>query len=198
MVAAAARPRSIQSVRSRTPVVRTRSQTVMETQISSRSTNFFRYAFAPTWIVGFGLGTLQLWIHPEDVVFNGVVGAATRSDQWMFLAVWLIFTASLLRDAVSLWSVTLSEDAVTLKRFGTTLQVPVSAIRGVSQPFHLRPQLATLTFTTSDGRERRVRFILPLATTGGLEHLGIREAPSVAEVRRLLEAHRIRHLHVAS
>lgn len=104
------------------------------------------YLFAAVWIVGFGVGTYQMWFHREDVVFNGVQGAATLSDQLFFLLMWVAGTIALLVAALAvrrLRRVRLTEGGLRVSHI-RGIFVPLDAIRRVSREWWFMVPLVSL------------------------------------------------------
>lgn len=131
----------------------------MERTLSAGTTFLFKYLFPVVWIGGFGAGTLQLWLHPEDVVFNGVRGAASSGDQWMFLAAWVLGSAFILWMALPLKSVRLTDQGLRVSNYRREIAIPFGAIERVSQSrwINVRPVTVHLRHDSPFGR--RVTFI---------------------------------------
>lgn len=131
----------------------------MERTLSAGTTFLFKYLFPVVWIGGFGMGTLELWFHPEDVVFNGVRGAASRGDQWWFLAAWVVGSAFLLWMAFPLKRVRLTEQGLHVSNYRTEILIPFGAIARVEQNrwINVRPVTVHLRHDSPFGR--RITFM---------------------------------------
>jgi hypothetical protein len=107
------------------------------------------------WIGGFGWGTLQLWLHPADVVFDGVRGGATRHDQLSFLAIWVVLTPLIVAWARWLKRVRSPPDGMLLvSNYLTEVAIPLSDVERVTQNWWLgtRPVVIHLRHESPFGR----------------------------------------------
>lgn len=123
--------------------------------LSSRTTFIHKYPAPAIWIGGFGWGALQLWLHPADVVFNGVRGAATRHDQLSFLAVWIVATTLIVAWARWIKRVRLTPDGMLLvSNYLTEVAIPLSDVDRVTQSwsFRLAPVVLHLRHESPFGR----------------------------------------------
>lgn len=116
----------------------------MSVRLSSLSTVFTKFVFAPVWILGFGYGTLMLWIRPEEVVFNGVKGAATPLYQILFLVGFLAGTGFLLWYTLRLKRVILEHRVLRISNYFQEIEVPVKQVVEVRQSRNVRPPVLTL------------------------------------------------------
>jgi hypothetical protein len=116
----------------------------MDRTLSAAATSLLKFVFTPVWILGFGWGTYSLWAHPETVEFNGVVGAATRSDQWLFIFAFILGTAMVLYFAIPLKRVVLTSNGLKVSNYRDEALIPFSAIEGVHQSHWLRPRAVTV------------------------------------------------------
>ncbi|HWJ20871.1 MAG TPA: hypothetical protein VNS52_00840 [Gemmatimonadaceae bacterium] len=150
--------------------------------LSTTTTFVHKYPLPAIWIGGFGWGTLQLWLHPADVVFNGVRGGATRHDQLSFLAIWIVTTPLVVAWARWLKRVRLTPDGMLLvSNYLTEVAIPPSDVERVTQNWWLgtRPVVIHLRHESPFGRS--IAFI-----PGGFRRTFFgREDYVVAELREL-------------
>ena len=145
---------------------------------ASGFTGFFKYLFPPVWISIFGWGTLQLFVNPESVRFNGVVGGAPAGFEWIMLAIWLAGSGVILGIAWRLVWVRIADGRIYIKRFWHELPVDPGWIRSVDMGPRFQPRVVTIKFMDRDGRDRVV-WLMPTF-----------EWPS----GRLAEPHLVEHL----
>ena len=126
----------------------------MERTLSSWSTGFMKYVFPALWIGVFGYGTLQLWLAPEAMVFNGVRGGATRQDQWMFLIMLIVGTLFLAWACFPLKRVKLTERGFRISNYLEEIEVPFRSVSSVAQNrwLNMRPVVLHLRQDTQFGR----------------------------------------------
>lgn len=157
-------------------------------QLSSAATGFYRYIFAPVWILSFGYGTLRLVLRPESVVFNGVRGSATAVDQALFVAMWVLGTAYILWFVMPLRSVALRGHRLLVRHRGEEVSVPVTAVRAVRQVPLLRPHCAVLELDRDYEVGRTIRYLLPRRLGVARMWNPFAEHPALAELRTRLRA----------
>ena len=127
--------------------------------LSSGITGLYKYAFLPFWSVIFGWVTLQLFTHPESVVFNGVRGGAPTGIEWLFLALWILGTTFLGILAVRLRWVRAYGNALYASGFGHEVMIPASRIQEVNLTRWSRPAVFRIRFYTDQGVLRTIWFI---------------------------------------
>jgi hypothetical protein len=131
----------------------------MDRTISASTTFLFKYIFTPLWVGGFGIGTFAILSDPQDVVFNGVRGAATPADQLLFFAFWILGSGFLLWLSVPLKRVRLRADGLSVSNYRREILIPFSAIERVTQNVLISGRHVTihLRFETPFGR--RITFM---------------------------------------
>jgi hypothetical protein len=126
--------------------------------VSSPYTFLFKFIFPPLWIGGFGFGTLQLWLSPETVVFNGVRGGATREHQWLFLGALVLGAALLLWHCTRLHRVRLTDGGLLVSNYFREISVPFGQIARVTQSRLSNPRTITLHLRGETPLGGKVRF----------------------------------------
>jgi hypothetical protein len=125
-------------------------------EYASSFTGFYKYAFPPLWIGVFGWGTLQLFMNPQSVTFNGVKGGAPPGIEWLFLALWLSGTTFILWIAWRLAWVRVADGRLYIRRFSREVQIDPRWLRSVSEVANLRPRAIRIKFMNENGRDEIV------------------------------------------
>ena len=131
----------------------------MERTLSSGFTPLLKFVFPVAWSGGFGYGTLTLFTHPGDVVYNGVQGSAPPDAKWLFLAMWLLGTAVLGWLAARLRRVRMDAEGLTVSNYRAEVYVPFAAIARVTQSRWVNARPVTIEFRHETPLGRRAKFI---------------------------------------
>lgn len=131
----------------------------MNRTLSAPSTPFLKFVLAPGWILGFGYGTYDLWMRPSEVVFNGVKGAATSGDQWVFLVAFFAGASLMLFTCIPLKRVILTPTGLRVSNYFTDISVGLSAIEDVRQHRWLGGRAITLALRSSTDLGDTIRFL---------------------------------------
>jgi hypothetical protein len=130
----------------------------MDRTISAPATPFLKFLLPPVWILVFGWFTYGIWTHPETVVLNGVKGAATRADQWLFLFAFCVGTLIILYYVVPLKRVILTEAGLRISNYHEQILVPFDMIQRVSQSRWIGGRTITIVFRTDTRLGDAIRF----------------------------------------
>jgi len=131
----------------------------MDRTISSSITFLFKYIFPVVWVSGFGFGALKLLFQPQDVIFNGVPGAATPADQLFVLVMWGFGSAFVLWVTVPLKRVCLKANGLSVSNYRREILIPFGAIERVSQNVLFSGRHVTIYFRYETPFGRRIKFI---------------------------------------
>lgn len=131
----------------------------MERTISASTTLFFKYLFPAVWIGGFGLGALKLLFQPQDVLFNGVRGAATPANQLFTLVVWVFGSAFILWFSAPLKRVRLRADGLSVSNYWREVLIPFGAIERVTQNLLVSGRPISIHFRYETPFGRRIKFM---------------------------------------
>ena len=141
--------------------------------------------FPVLWSVGFGIGTLMLWIAPDSIPYDGVPGGEPPEAKWLFLAAWVVGTAMVAGFAALTWRlkrVRVEDDALLVSNFRREVRVPLRDVVGVRQ--RLFPVAGSITIDlareTPFGRE--ITFFPQRRGLFGAE------GPTMRELRALVSA----------
>jgi hypothetical protein len=161
-----------------------KGQSDMEQNLSSAWTFIFKYPFPIVWIALFGYGTFQLLLHPEEVVFNGVKGGATPSDQAILLIVFGVGASLLVWLAIPLKRVRLDGKKLLVSNYLVEREIPINQVLEVRQNRWLNLRPVIITFHTSTPFGNRIAFI----PQGFFQVMFWKEDKIVGELRRLARA----------
>jgi|SRR5690242_5973754 hypothetical protein len=125
---------------------------------SSSMTGFYKFIFAPLWIVGFGWGTLLFFTHPESVTFNGVRGGAPAGTEWVFLACWLGGSAFVLLISWRLAWLRVADGVFYITRLKKEIPVRPAWVRSI-KGLGLRPRVISIRFMDEAGQDHTVWFM---------------------------------------
>ena len=131
----------------------------MERTLSAPMTPIVKFIVPPIWMAGFGYGTYELWKNPADVVFNGIKGAATPTDQWLFLGAFLFGALMLTKYCVPLKRVVLTPDGLRVSNFHSDIFVPFPAIEQVSQGRWIGNRVVTVRLRADTGFGDQITFL---------------------------------------
>ena len=123
---------------------------------ASAFTGTYKFLFPPLWSGIFGWVTLQLFINPESVTFNGVKGGAPTGTEWLFLGLWLVGTSCTLWLAWRLAWVRIADGRLFIRRFWKELVVTPGWVRSVTELSKLRPRVIRIVFMDEHGRDQIV------------------------------------------
>jgi len=127
--------------------------------LSSSMTGIYKYLFLPLWSGIFGWVTLQLFAHPESVVFNGVRGGAPPGIEWLFLGIWIPITTFLALLAVRLHWVRAYGSGLYATAVGREVMIPASRIQKIDPIPWLRPTIVRVRFYSEEGVLRTIWFM---------------------------------------
>jgi hypothetical protein len=161
-----------------------KGQSDMEQTLSSAWTFIFKYPFPIVWIGLFGYGTFQLLLHPEEVVFNGVKGGATPSDQAILLIVFGVGASLLVWLAIPLKRVRLDGKKLLVSNYLVEREIPINQALEVRQNRWLNLRPVIITFRTATPFGNRIAFI----PHGFFQVMFWKEDKIVHELRRLARA----------
>lgn len=153
----------------------------MNQSLSSAWTFVVKYLFPAVWIPAFGAGALLALQHPEDVMYNGVRGAAPSQIGWIFLLLWLAGTTVILWMSVPLKRVRVDSGALVVSNYFREWRVPFDLVTDVTQNRWVNGRPITVRLRADMGCGYRIVF-LPQAR---LRWRTWREDPEVNELRRL-------------
>ncbi len=153
----------------------------MNKDLNSAWTFFFKYPFPILWIGLFGYGTLQLLLHPEEVVFNGVKGGATPAHRALLLIIYGLGSWFLLRLAIPLKRVQLDGKKLLVSNYIVEREIPINQVAEVRQNRWLNLRPVIITFRTSTPFGNRIAFI----PQGSFQVMFWKEDKIVNELRRL-------------
>jgi hypothetical protein len=108
---------------------------VMPRTLSSRWTFIQKWVFPIVWSGGFGFILLQMFLHPETFVYNGVKGGVTRSSQLLFIGAWLIGTAMAVAFGWRLKRVRVDGADLVVSNYLREIRVPLTNVRSVEDQF---------------------------------------------------------------
>jgi hypothetical protein len=108
-------------------------------RLSSRWTLFYKFVFPTLWSSGFGLGTLLLFVGPSTLHPD-----PPPHLKWVFLAVWSVVTASMLRWLAPLKRVTLEGDHLVVSNFSREEAIPLRDIESVQGSVLTSPERVSL------------------------------------------------------
>ena len=161
----------------------------METTLSSAGTPFWKFLFPSVWIGVFGYGTLMLWLHPEEVVMNGVKGSATPLHQWIFLGGFVFSSWLCWQVCIQLKRVIVTPAGVRISNYITEIVVPLDQVIGVSELPRVQPTVLVMSFRDETEFGEKIRFMPSSAVPKGFlgEHQvtkGFRELVEMREAAR--------------
>jgi hypothetical protein len=148
--------------------------------LSSGTTFIAKYVFPPVWIVGFGLGAVDVFQSPQSFVHDGVGGFARGPIEWMIACVWILGTLFILWAALPLKRVKLCGPNLVVSNYFRDWSVPLSDIVSVHQNrwLNIRPIRVALRFPV-EGLGSRFSFMPP----GRVRSPFAKEDAVVAELR---------------
>ena len=154
-------------------------------RLSSSATFFYRWLFAPLWLLGFNGAVLGLLLRGS----TPTSGALSGTERAILLTAAVLGSAFVLTVVFPLRTVRLRGASLLVTQWGREVLYPGTDLLKVTQVPLVRPASAILLFRTDHGAGTRIRLLLPftLWSPVGAPFLG--EAPSVTALRqRLLPA----------
>ncbi len=114
-----------------------------KSDLSSAWTFSAKFVFPVLWISGFGLGTVSLWLD----AFHGRNNELPPSVmKFVFLGVWIIGSAFILRACAGLKRVRVDERQLFVSNYLREICIPFSAVRDVRQNRWLNMRPITIYF----------------------------------------------------
>jgi len=129
-------------------------------KLSSISTVFYKIIFPAVWIVGFGLGTIVLFMMEIPLPSGSNVLAGLRLG---FLIVWILVSSFLLLLASRLRWVWLEGDYLIVRNYQFEDRVPMSAVRQVRETRTWRPKLIVVETDSTGGVSEQFTFAAPFS-----------------------------------
>lgn len=141
-------------------------------RVSSSSTFFYKYVFAPVWIIGMGSGVISVLQNPN-------VDPAYLKD--VFPIFWIVLSAfclTVFRYAV----VDVSDEHLTITRLWKTQDVPWTSVSHIRESTFMEPSTVVVHFNSPTQFGRSVSFLPddPLFSMG-------KSRPVLEELQRMLE-----------
>ena len=133
--------------------------TIGRERLSSRWTLFYQLVFPIVWIGLFGWGTISLW----GADFPSRDSPPPPDMRYQFLGGWIAGTALILWLASAIRHVARECDELLIRRFRTTLRIPLALVAEVSETRFLSPKLIRISFVSRPSLPEAVRFVAPSA-----------------------------------
>lgn len=141
--------------------------------------------FPVLWSVGFGVGTVMLWVAPDSIPYNGVPGGAPPEAKWLLLAAWVAGTAMCAGLVAMTWRlkrVRVEDDTLLVSDFRREVRVPLRDVVGVRQPRFPVPGSIAIDLARETPFGREVTFFPQRRGLFGAE------GPTMRELRALVSA----------
>jgi hypothetical protein len=116
---------------------------MQERTLSSAWTFWSKFVFPPVWILGFGAGTILLWLGSQNVGINATPPPQTK---FVFLGVWIAGAALILWVSAGLKRVRMDERQVYVSNYFREIHIPFGAIADVRQNRWLNSRPITIYF----------------------------------------------------
>jgi hypothetical protein len=134
--------------------------TDMIKRISALSTTYHKLIFPALWTIGFGMGTLMIWIGS----FSDKAGHKTPSDaKLLFLVFWIAGTLFNIWFSLRVKHVWLEDDHLIIKNFKEKKIVPVWQIEEVTETRFWRPKMIKIKLKEPTIWGDQIVFIAPLS-----------------------------------
>jgi hypothetical protein len=131
----------------------------MARTLSSRWTFIQKWIFPIVWSVGFGFVTMQMFLHPETFVYNGVRGGAGPAARIIFVGAWLVGTAMAVAFGWRLKRVRVDGSDLLVSNYLREIRVPLTSVRSVEDQFiRIFPQVY-VEFIAPTPMGRRISFL---------------------------------------
>ena len=127
--------------------------------VSSRWTFIQKWVFPFVWSGGFGFGTMQMFLHPETFVFNGVQGGAGPAARVIFVIIWLIGTAMTVAFGWRLKRVSVDGGDLLVSNYLREIRVPLTNVRSVEDQFIRYFPQVYVEFIAPTAMGRRISFL---------------------------------------
>jgi len=101
------------------------------------------------------------FLHPGEVNFGGVQGAARASFEHTFLVMWVLGSAFILWLSIPLKRVRIADGALLVSNYIKEWRIPVTLIEDVSQNRWVRSRPITIQLRADVGCGTRVKFMPP-------------------------------------
>jgi len=108
------------------------------------------------WIIGFGAGTVALWVGAFQGNDNQLSSDWMR---WQFLTMWLVGSTYLVWFASRLRRVSLDDGILKASNFYREVSVPVAAICRVTQSYMSRPTTITIHLDRQTSLGSKIFFV---------------------------------------
>ena len=150
----------------------------MNDKLSSSLTFYHKVLLPALWVIGFGFGTLAIWLGHFDQP------AQTHEEmKQIFFAFWIIGSAFMLRDTYRLKTVTVDKDALVVKNFTREIRVPMRNINHISESRLFKPKTISITVYPPCEFGDKIVFIPKISFH--LSFILLREHPIVLQLREL-------------
>jgi hypothetical protein len=148
----------------------------MARRLSSAATFVMKMIFPVVWLLGFGAGTLGLWLGVIPIAEGSVFPQASK---WIFLGFFGFGVATLVQTCLPLKRVRLTQDALLVSNYWRELHIPLRDVYEVTEKRWLNVCLVAVHVRHPIAFGRRVVF-LPKMRWCDFS----RPHPIVAELRR--------------
>ena len=137
-------------------------------QISSQSTNFYKWIFTPVWILGVGCFVGAGWLDLLDNSLNSG-GLALLTLIWIGLGSFFLWWSSKLEHV---W---LDGDDLVVKRLGRNRHVPLSDVREISETRWSKVKTVTVKLRPGVPVGDQILFVPPWRPLAFLSHPLVKE-----------------------
>ena len=131
----------------------------MTRDLSSALTLVYKIAYPIVWAAGSGYFGVMLYLHPEKVRYEGVMGAAPSWFVYAWIAMASAGTAFIIRYFRRFKYVGLEDGTLLVSNYWTDWRVPLSEIESVRQTRSMKPPHITITLKKDLGFGTEVIFM---------------------------------------
>ena len=129
---------------------------MQERTLSSAWTFWGKFIFPAVWILGFGFGTLQLWL---GNLVDGNSALPPSQIKFVFLGVWILGTTFTLWTGAGLKRVRMDERQLHVSNYFREIHVPFSEITDVRQNRWINSRPITIYFRDATEFGGKVTFM---------------------------------------
>jgi hypothetical protein len=145
----------------------------MTREFSSSLTLVYKIAYPVLWAVGSGSAGVMLYLHPDRVKYNGVMGAAPAWLAYQGLAMSGAGTAFILWYFRRFKYVGIEDGELVVSNYWKDWRVPFSMIDDASQTRFMNPPHITITLREDVGFGREVVYMPKQPATISVSGLGM-------------------------
>lgn len=149
----------------------------MRERLSSRWTFFYQVIFPGVWIIGFGAGTLTLWLAGDSAPSH-----PPPEMKFTFLTAWVVGSSFILWFVIRLHTVWLDGDNLVVTHFHKQERIPLALVQEINETRFWNPKTIKVVFQPRPNLPAQVVFMAPLSF-----QLPFAVHPVVKRLRSLVE-----------